>query len=397
MKKVLSLTALLLALFSVLAFAAEEPEFTRVGVHFQVECDQYIKGQTLTFELLDGDTGASLCTRDVLVSENASRWIGLEFDVPNFKAGKSFVLHMTSGEGAMELNGLSGREFELQTYSTPNQAGSLDYVTDFYMILRPQGVKKARLTLDGETHLDIPVYERPNGLMVPFYAFEDLGINSVLWADGGLHMSCGSLFITVYENQLCAYKNTGAFNMGIAPEYINGIMCVPVVDVAEAFDCHIGYSDNGRDLRLSLGRCPEAFSDTEKLINSRNIASQTDYMVWVSKSEYTVRVFRRKDGTWRMVNSFLCAIGAPSTPTCEGTYRYYQYQTRWEYPNYYCGPIMRFNGGYAIHSTLRRYDGSDYDGRVGKKISHGCIRVRPENIAWLVNTVPLYSTIYVTA
>ncbi len=397
MKKVFSLAALLLALFSVIVFADEEPEFTRVGIHFQVECDQYIKDQTLTFELLDGDTGASLCNRYASVNETASRWIGLEFETPPFKAGKSFVLHMVCGEGQMEFNGLSGREFELQTYSAPNQTGNLDYVTDFYMLLRPQGEKSVRVSLDGEMSDGIPVYERPNGLMVPFYVFDKLGVNSVLWSDGGLHMSCGKLFITVYENQLCAYKNSGAFNMGIAPEYIDGVMCVPVVDVAEAFDCPIKYSDNGRDLRLFLGRCSEAFSITEKLINSRNIASQTDYMVWVSKSEYTVRVFRRKEGSWRMVNSFLCAIGAPSSPTCEGTYRYYQYQTRWEYPNYYCGPIMRFNGGFAIHSTLRRYDGSDYDGRVGMKISHGCIRVRPENIAWLVDTVPLYSTIYITA
>ncbi|MGN1097386.1 MAG: L,D-transpeptidase, partial [Clostridia bacterium] len=135
----------------------------------------------------------------------------------------------------------------------------------------------------------------------------------------------------------------------------------------------------------------------EKLINSRGISSDTEYLVWVSKSEYTVRVYRGSEGNWKKINSFLCAIGAPSSPTCEGVYKYYQRQSRWEYPNYYCGPIMRFNGGFAIHSTLLRYNGTDYDGRVGARISHGCVRVRPENINWLAETVPLYSTIYITA
>ena len=57
---------------------------------------------------------------------------------------------------------------------------------------------------------------------------------------------------------------------------------------------------------------------------------------------------------------------------------------------------MRFYKGYAIHSTLLRYDGSDYDGRVGKQISHGCVRVKPENINWMVSMIPLYTKIYIT-
>ena len=57
---------------------------------------------------------------------------------------------------------------------------------------------------------------------------------------------------------------------------------------------------------------------------------------------------------------------------------------------------MRFYRGYALHSTLLRYDGSDADARLGKKISHGCVRLAPESINWMVDNVPLYTKIYVT-
>ena len=109
-----------------------------------------------------------------------------------------------------------------------------------------------------------------------------------------------------------------------------------------------------------------------------------------------MRVYQGSKGEWVLINSFPCAIGKPSTPTCTGEYRYYSRETAWRYSNYYCGPIMRFNGGYAIHSTLLRYDGTDYDGRVGVAISHGCVRLRPDKLDWLINTVPLYTKIYIT-
>ena len=57
---------------------------------------------------------------------------------------------------------------------------------------------------------------------------------------------------------------------------------------------------------------------------------------------------------------------------------------------------MRFYKGYALHSTLIRYNGTPYDNRVGVKISHGCVRIRPEGINWLVQNIPLYSRVLVT-
>ena len=40
--------------------------------------------------------------------------------------------------------------------------------------------------------------------------------------------------------------------------------------------------------------------------------------------------------------------------------------------------------------------GVDYNNAVGVKISHGCVRVRPNDLAWLIFYVPLRSTVYVS-
>lgn len=134
----------------------------------------------------------------------------------------------------------------------------------------------------------------------------------------------------------------------------------------------------------------------EEHVNQNELWSDTPYLIWVSKANFTVSVFLQENGVWDCIKSFPCSIGAPDTPTVTGQYRYYQYQQKWDYGSYYVGPIMRFYGGYAIHSTLVNNDGSDRDGRVGKMISHGCVRVRPESIDWLTYYIPIGTKIYIT-
>ncbi len=134
----------------------------------------------------------------------------------------------------------------------------------------------------------------------------------------------------------------------------------------------------------------------EEFVNSRNIQSETPYMIWVSKDNFTVSVFLRENNRWECIKHFGCSIGAPSTPTVTGQYKYYRFEKIWDYGSYFVGPIIKFYNGYAIHTTLINKDGTDYDGRIGKMISHGCVRVRPENMDWLIFYIPLNTRIYVT-
>ncbi len=134
----------------------------------------------------------------------------------------------------------------------------------------------------------------------------------------------------------------------------------------------------------------------EKFAESHNFDSKTDYLVWVSKKNFTVFVFLKRDYGWDCIRQIPCSIGAPKTPTVTGEFTYHQYQNKWFYDKYYVGPVMRFYGGYAIHSTLVNYDGTDHDARLGKKISLGCVRVLPKEARWLTDYVPLGTKIYVT-
>ncbi len=135
----------------------------------------------------------------------------------------------------------------------------------------------------------------------------------------------------------------------------------------------------------------------EKYINGTMIDSKTKYFIWVSKAQFKVNVFEGERGKWRLIKSFPCSIGAKETPTITGIFEYFQHQDRWTYPTYYVGPIMRFAPkGYALHSVLMRYNGGFADARVGKMISHGCVRMLPDDIKWLAGTMPIGTRVYVT-
>ncbi len=398
MKRITALFLVLCLTLCTAAYADEaEPMFTAVGVHLSCpENISAVKAQNLCFDLYDGETGVMLDSKSVPVF--SSGYIDIQFSVPYYKIGKTFFLHMSSGEAELTHNGQTGAYFTLQTYSTPNSQGDgLLYCTDFYMTYVPAKERVVNLSLDGKPRTDLALYTYPEGILISAEALDALGISSSMSSDGGIMLTRGDLSLLLYPDQLCAYKNGEAFNLALAPQIINGLPFVPVGNTVDIFGCNTYYSDDGCILNLSIGYSTKGQTWDEQRMNSSGVKSDTNYLIWVSKSEYTIRVYTGSKGSWRRINSFPCAIGAPGTPTCEGVYKYYQRQNSWNYSSYYVGPVMRFNGGYAIHSTLLRYDGVPYDNRVGVKISHGCVRVRPEGINWLDANIPLYTTVYVTA
>lgn len=182
-----------------------------------------------------------------------------------------------------------------------------------------------------------------------------------------------------------------------AAQDISGTLFVPVSLFADAYNLTLIMDQSGDKPTLYIATAKlEQTSVNNDYVNRTGLSSETDYLVWISKSEYKVRVYIGSKGNWNEVKAFTCGIGAPGTPTCEGTYKYYQAQSKWDYNTYYVGPVMRFNGGYAIHSTLLYPNGTPKDNRVGMKISHGCIRLRPDDIGWMFYYVPLRTTIHIT-
>jgi hypothetical protein len=134
----------------------------------------------------------------------------------------------------------------------------------------------------------------------------------------------------------------------------------------------------------------------ENYLNSLNIHSKTEYLIWVSKKDFLVTLFRGRKGNWKYVDSFFCSLGSAARPTVVGQFEYFRLDERWKFANFYVGPAMVFHGKYGIHSTLLKYDGSSFDYRLKMNISHGCIRLKPEDINWLSGITPLRTRVLVT-
>ena len=192
--------------------------------------------------------------------------------------------------------------------------------------------------------------------------------------------------------------NGNAVYGGEPTQVIDGVIYAPLRVLADVFNASLAAYDHGYYMDILLGDSADVkwYNTKVNYVNSAGLTSATNYLIWISKANYEVNVYQKINYGWQFVKAIPCAIGASDTPTCTGTYKYYEKISRWTYPNFYVGPIMRFNKGYAIHTTLLKYDGTDYNNTVGKKLSHGCVRVRPDEMNWLINNIPMYTTIHVT-
>lgn len=96
-------------------------------------------------------------------------------------------------------------------------------------------------------------------------------------------------------------------------------------------------------------------------------------LVLVDKSEY--RLYYLEYG--RVVRSFDCVLGKPSTPTPLGRFRIYAMDRNMYGP--YGPRRMRYLGAYAIHGTNEPWLLSHWP----RAYSHGCTRLANPNILWL--------------
>ncbi|MDD6213827.1 MAG: L,D-transpeptidase family protein [Firmicutes bacterium] len=210
----------------------------------------------------------------------------------------------------------------------------------------------------------------------------------------------GKKLISMHLDSCVANKNGKSAELSATPVLIGSTVYAPLRFVCESLDFNVDASmPNGiLTVRVDEPESPVTVQKkmSEQYVNASNLPSDTKYLIWINKSSYMLYVFLGENGNWREVYSCKCAIGASSTPTITGTFKYFSKEARWSYDKFYVGPIMRFYRGYAIHTTLLNYDGTNYNSTVGAKISHGCIRVRPNDMNWLVSYVPLKTTIHIT-
>ncbi|SHI12865.1 Lipoprotein-anchoring transpeptidase ErfK/SrfK [Sporobacter termitidis DSM 10068] len=133
-------------------------------------------------------------------------------------------------------------------------------------------------------------------------------------------------------------------------------------------------------------------------VNVKGYTSKTKYLVWVSLAYQRVNIFTGSGGAWELEKTFMAGTGAPGNDTPVGVFKIIgRSTTGWNAKEYTVKPVVNFyTWAYGFHSRLY-YPGTTkiLDARIGFPISHGCIRMYDEDIAWFYKNIPTNTTVVV--
>lgn len=330
----------------------------------------------------------------------------LVFEVEEYSVGEEFYFSCLNDIDCIEYNseyyGINSKILLKTAEDALSEDGEPIWGNVFDMNLYPNEQKRVSFRRNSEVYEPTHPIKLVDG--VAMISLVDVMNMFGLWEDGDTYFDDVSGRLTIYDAEkpiemtLDSWEASvgGDIILPIPPMRINTLMYLPLRTVCEALGAEVKASSVNDVLSINLVTEKGEFPEKDAVINELNVSSKTDYFIWIDKSDFAVTVFKGSKNNWTAINSYPCSIGAPSSPTITGQFEYHSKENRWSYKNYYCGPIMRFYKGYAIHSTLVRYDGTDYDGRLGQKISHGCVRMRPADIQYMWDTIPLSTTVYIT-
>ena len=374
---------------------------TQFVINLAVTHRKYIISNNAVIELYDmNDKLLGSCLRYVGWDTPAVQMV---FDVPQYRMGEKFKVKLGSGLRSIWYYGQqaqSGDTIEVQTYGYLDENGEYVQCNGVSLDANPEYEKEIHMYITDEWYNDIEPHARiVDGVtMMPVRAVGD-----AMGLDVDYNPEWDSVTLSIEDHKTVFWANNeymaypgGDKNASHKPVYIEGALFVPVRDLAEAFECSLEITDYGEFMDILIGEAPYYRELMNRIpVNRDGIGSRTNYLIWVSKHEYKVRVYEGQQYNWKLVKEYPCALGAWDTPTITGQFEIIE-RTQWDYGTYYVGPVLRFYNGYALHSTLLYYGGGEYDGRVGVNISHGCVRLHPSDINWIAANVPFRTRVYIT-
>lgn len=363
---------------------------------------KYTIDKDVTIELYDSND--NLLGTQTEKAKKGMYSLKMTFKLPEkYRMGEKFKVKLASGLRSIKYYDTkveAGGDIEVKTYGYTNDNGeyvqcngcNLNGNTHFDKELciyieknLLENVNPGARVIDGIAMMPVRAIGEAMGLKVTYDKEYDSVVCSI--GDKEVIFNANSAYTTIFGKDTFAPHKT---------VYIDGSLFVPVRTLVEAFESSLDVLDFDEHLDILIGESPivKEYRNNSP-VNKNGITSSTNYLVWVSKHEYKVRVYEGSQYHWDMLKEFPCALGAWNTPTITGQFEYIE-RTQWNYSGYYVGPVLRFHNGYALHSTLLYYNGTEYDGRVGVNISHGCVRLHPGDINWIANTIPFRTRIYIT-
>jgi lipoprotein-anchoring transpeptidase ErfK/SrfK len=133
-------------------------------------------------------------------------------------------------------------------------------------------------------------------------------------------------------------------------------------------------------------------------VNMKSYSSKTDYLVWVNITHQRVNVFSGSAGNWNLEKTFIVGTGASGRDTPTGVFKVIGRSTRgWTTKAYTVKPVIFFlNSAYGFHSRLYAPGTTNVtDARIGFPVSHGCVRMYDEDVAWIYDNIPTNTTVVV--
>ena len=139
--------------------------------------------------------------------------------------------------------------------------------------------------------------------------------------------------------------------------------------------------------------------EKETWVNAKGYSSNSNYLIWINRAYQHVNIFSGSKGNWKLIRSCLVGTGASSTPTPTGlTTIAYKSAGGWNTSTYTVKPVVGFypGTGYAFHSRLY-YPGTTkvMDASIGYPISHGCVRMYDQDVAYIYNNIPVGTAVVI--
>jgi lipoprotein-anchoring transpeptidase ErfK/SrfK len=123
-------------------------------------------------------------------------------------------------------------------------------------------------------------------------------------------------------------------------------------------------------------------------LNSKEINSDTDYFISVSKSQRQVYIYHMENNSWVNIKVFTCNIGESDSPTIEGDFYSGLRGKYLKIDETYVKYFTQISGNYLFHSIIYDEDGEVMDGRLGEAVSHGCVRLSLEDAKYMYYNIP---------
>lgn len=132
-------------------------------------------------------------------------------------------------------------------------------------------------------------------------------------------------------------------------------------------------------------------------VNYKGYTSSTGYLIWVNRHFQRTNIYVGSKGNWKLIKEFIVGTGRPGSVTPVGVFKVFGKQAGWYKTKYDVKPIVNFyQGGYAFHSRLL-YHGTDEvkDPSIGFPVSLGCMRMYNEDVQWMYDNIPIWTTVVV--